>query len=772
MDIEGTWPDTRGHGILATLKFQQVVIRGAQAREAMTKNAKRWNLDAHYPSYASFPALLTWHLELNGTRPTSTPGEPGVAWTYPDFAALVDDGYAQPESKTKKIARWCSGQNKPDHAAMTRILAALFGDEIAYGAWRQHLLIAWDTDGLVTLPQMDTLGRESMVSLGNPDGARSAPSLPWPSPYFIGREEDLALLSAELTSADARHILVQGGPGMGKTELTKAVAHHPSVAARFRENRIFVSLENATTGTAMKEAVLRAAGCDPAADLMSLEQRFAGQQLLIILDNLETPWETVAARADAEQCIATLVRMRNVSLLGSFRGRERVGGARWYIHEIERLADRSARQLFAEFAGDWVHCDRHFASFIDALGGVPLAISLVARRAFTLKSLDQLWHAWRETGSKFIRSPDPDENRSSSLECSVALSLASPRLTDSARDLFAVLGQLPSGMSKKSLHAIMGEDATAAEESLLRTGLAVQDRRHLNLLPPIREYARRYMEPASAKDRDWAIHYVRIPGEISDRVSQIMSDDFDERTREVWDAVGLCAVEFENIEAAFRHCVATGRMEEVSNHAFHLIRILLHHPQETQLFQELATAWREKGDDLRSAFCLEAAADVAIARAERTEALEINALAKTRYLGVSDLLGEMDCWAREGSILLHWLDVNGARTAYLRALEIAVTLGLQDKQADYLNSLGETEREAANNDAALAYFQQALAKYPNGDIPAYAHAQMRIGELLAETEPKEAHSALEEAHKTFAREGMPFEAAHCQRLLDQIRLAN
>lgn len=683
----------------------------------MTKNAERWNLDAHYPSYASFPALLTWHLELNGTRPTSTPGEPGVAWTYPDFAALVDDGYAQPESKTKKIARWCSGQNKPDHATMTRILAALFGNEIAYGAWRQHLLAAWDTDGSVTLPHDDTPCTQSIVSLGNPYGARPAPSLPWPSPYFTGREEDLALLSAELTSTDARHILVQGGPGMGKTELTKAVAHHPRVAARFRENRIFVSLENATTGSAMKEAVLRAAGCDPASDLMSLELRFAGKQLLIILDNLETPWEGVPARADAEQWIATLARMRNVSLLGSFRGRERVGGARWYIHEIKRLADGPARNLFAELAGDWVHRERRLASFTDALGGIPLAISLVARRAFALKSLDQLWHAWLETGSRFIRSPDPDENRSSSLECSVTLSLASPRLTDSARALFAILGQLPAGMSKESLHAIMGEDATVAEESLLRTGLAVQEPRHLNLLPPIREYARRHMEPTFLNERDWAMHYVRIPNEISHRIGQIKSDDFDERTAQVWEAVGLCEVEFENIQSAFRYCVTAGRIEEVTDHAVHLIRILLHYPQATPLFQELATAWHEKGDDLRSALFLEAAADIAIARTGRTEALEINALAKARYLSVSDLRGEMDCWAREGSILLHWLDVDGARSAYQRALEIAITLGLQDNEADYLNSLGDTEREAMNNDAALAYFRQASAKHGNRENP-------------------------------------------------------
>jgi hypothetical protein len=49
---------------------------------------------------------------------------------------------------------------------------------------------------------------------------------------------------------------------------------------------------------------------------------------------------------------------------------------------------------------------------------------------------------------------------------------------------------------------------------------------------------------------------------------------------------------------------------------------------------------------------------------------------------------------------------------------------------------------------------------------------MRIGEFLVETDPEGARSVLDEAQKTFAREGMPFEAAHCQRLLDQIRFAD
>lgn len=122
---------------------QQVASRQATGTRGMKNNARRWNLDAQYPSDACFPALLTWHLELNGTRPAGKPDMRDVEWTYPDFAAAVDDGAAQPESKAKKVGRWCSGENKPDQVAIKRILHVLFGNNRAFEAWKHDLRRAW-----------------------------------------------------------------------------------------------------------------------------------------------------------------------------------------------------------------------------------------------------------------------------------------------------------------------------------------------------------------------------------------------------------------------------------------------------------------------------------------------------------------------------------------------------------------------------------------------------------------------------------------------------
>lgn len=110
----------------------------------MTKNITRWHLDGHYPAQASFPALLTWHLEWNGTRPSGNLDSRGIAWTYAEFAAVVDEGFrAQPESKDKKVGRWCSGENKPDQPAIKRIEQALFGENPVFDAWRDDLRRAW-----------------------------------------------------------------------------------------------------------------------------------------------------------------------------------------------------------------------------------------------------------------------------------------------------------------------------------------------------------------------------------------------------------------------------------------------------------------------------------------------------------------------------------------------------------------------------------------------------------------------------------------------------
>ena len=67
--------------------------------------------------------------------------------------------------------------------------------------------------------------------------------------------------------------------------------------------------------------------------------------------------------------------------------------------------------------------------FLDALGGVPLAVELVALRAAGETALRELWAEWQRRGVVLAAHPDlPPDHRLTSLTRSLDLSWQSRRL--------------------------------------------------------------------------------------------------------------------------------------------------------------------------------------------------------------------------------------------------------------------------------------------------------------------------------------------------------
>ena len=92
------------------------------------------------------------------------------------------------------------------------------------------------------------------------------------------------------------------------------------------------------------------------------------------------------------------------------------------------------------------------------------------------------------------------------LAASIALSLASPRLTDAGRRLFAVLGRLPHGLARADLPAIMPRDGATAANALAQTGLVLPDPERLRMLAPVREHAAEHT-PGEPEATALAAHY-------------------------------------------------------------------------------------------------------------------------------------------------------------------------------------------------------------------------------------------------------------------------
>ena len=229
---------------------------------------------------------------------------------------------------------------------------------------------------------------------------------------------------------------------------------------------------------------------------------------MLVLDNLETPWEADPLAIEAR--ISQLAAIHGLTLLVSFRGDEHVGGARWSPrHPVAPLSDPDARALFLEIAGAAKSNDPDLPAFLEALGGVPLAICLTARRAARHPTLAGLWEQWGRLGPEMASLTTGTRHRLSSVTHSIALSLGSSRMTPDAHRLFAILGQCPAGLARSDRIALLGDAAFAAEEALRGTGLAhLRPDHRLDLLPPVRDHARRSCRPETdiqmRRDAHWA----------------------------------------------------------------------------------------------------------------------------------------------------------------------------------------------------------------------------------------------------------------------------
>jgi hypothetical protein len=484
---------------------------------------KRGN-EPPYPDQAGFAKLLDWHLDF-GTRPTGSPGRPGKRWDNVEFAEAVG------VLAEKSVRNWRSGRVRPDN--LGSIEYVLFGQNNAYKDWRFDLRAAYER-------------HQPPVQDGE---------IPLPPPDFLGRDADIAaVLDALLSPAQARAILIQGAPGIGKTALTKAVANDDAAIERFGQaHRWFVELETATTAALMQDAITRALGADPQRGFKATLALIRQRPGLLVLDNLETPWDPGTERRATEDTLAAVAAIPGVAILASFRGRDRVGGPAWaLVHPVDRLKPPFDSELFCRIARCAFDGDVHLPLFLTALEGVPLAIELVAARAHGRTSLAALWTQWTRIGSELAAHPDFDAGRLTSLPHSVELSLQSSRMTDAAHRLFRLLGQLPAGIVAEDRDELLGADGFNAEEALLRIGLAVERGNRLDLLSPVRDHARRHHVPQPPDDAAWPAWYLGLARRLGETIGTTAGAGVMTRLQP----------EFANITEAIRTVLSANRRED------------------------------------------------------------------------------------------------------------------------------------------------------------------------------------------------------------------
>jgi len=544
-----------------------------------------------------------------------------------------------------------------------------------------------------------------------------------PKPPVVGRNVEVATIVNALASAEEPPwIAVTGHAGIGKTTLTLAVLHHPSVVRRYGNSRFFARLETADASATLRTAIVSAIGLNPARSKFrdALEVLATRAPALLVLDNLETPWS--ADPTAVEEDLERFRQVKGLALMASLRGTDRPDAVQWLaLDPLRPLTSGDGRLLFLRIAYRLKPNDPHLDDFIDALGGLPLALTLVARQAAPGTSLELLWRAYRRVGADLVRDPRIVQDTAGRLDAlAVSIELSVGRLGLNGHRLFALLGQLPAGIAEEDADALLGDAALEAVRRLRVVGLAEERPARLDLLPPVREHALRHHPPESG-DTGWYRHYLGL----AEKQSPLFE------TEQGATVLARMASEIPNVEAAIRWAAANDDRASALKALPGLGKTIINSGYGTTgIFEYLAQVCATTADQGGEARCRIWQGHI--------EYFHCNfRVASATFLHARDLCkqaglrrGEAQCVQRLGDIALQRAEYPEARTYLEEALTLFKSEQSNPGEAWCLSQLGAVADFCGEYDLGRLHTEQALQIYSRiGDVQGEANAFWELGNI-------------------------------------------
>ncbi len=326
-----------------------------------------------------------------------------------------------------------------------------------------------------------------------PHRDRNAVSDVVPLTTFIGRDQEVATVTALLNRPDVRLLTLTGPGGIGKTRLALRVGDH--LDNQFADDITVVSLATVRDPDLVPQQIAQTLDVPGTEDhyLARIKVFLAERQMLLVLDNLEHVLDSAAALV-----ASLLTTCPGLTVLATSRTRLGISGEQ--VVPVAPLDREAARTLFAMRAGS---ADSTFAvtaqnvSIIDAicdrLDRLPLAIELAAARVTVLPPPALL--ARLDQGFDLLSGgPRNAPDRQRDMRATVAWSYN--LLPEAEQVLFRRLGIFVGGFTLDAAEMVAndGHDVLAGVSALVDASLMLRvngsgDEPRFTMLETIREYA-------------------------------------------------------------------------------------------------------------------------------------------------------------------------------------------------------------------------------------------------------------------------------------------
>jgi predicted ATPase/DNA-binding CsgD family transcriptional regulator len=556
--------------------------------------------------------------------------------------------------------------------------------------------------------------------------------LPIPPTTLVGRDDEVASLTALVLREDVRLVTVIGPGGVGKTRLALAVAER--AATEFADGVVFAALASISDPMLVPTAIAGAAGLREAgsADLSGLTQWLRQRELLVVVDNFEQV-------VDAAPTLVVLLRdCPGVRMLVTSRGALRVAGEATFplsplaVPADGDVASAPSVDLFVQRAlavrPDYdVHKELAVvAELCRRLDGLPLALELAAASVRLLSPqamLERLDHGQPALASGNRDAPDRHASLTHAIEWSYQL------LTVPQRRLYRWLAVFSGGCTIAAAEAVLSVSGDflglldgLVSQSLVQTEPTGHEVR-LRMLETIAEDGRQRLsaagEQAAARDAH-AGYFLRLAQGATLELRSARRDE----------TLECLERDHSNLREALSHLIAAGATEDVLKMAAALARFWHDHghlDEGRALLAAALHAGATSRPELRMPVVLGAAA-LAYEDDCIDEAADLAATALSDFRRRGDVRGCVDALEVLAAVDRFRGDRVAARQRYSEAASLAAELDDEWLAAHLMERQGVAAWAAGDYPSAEALLTDSLHRFRSlGDVQGAAFALWSLG---------------------------------------------